>query len=100
MDEDAKVKKAGGVTSTSEPQKTMSQGLKSIDRDYIEQAILEKAKKLGISYINIAKSPINPDLLRILKPDTAKKAMMMPFFRIGKRLRIAVVDPENRETKQ
>ena len=100
MDEDAKVKKAGGITSTSEPQKTMSQGLKSIDRDYIEQAILEKAKKLGISYINIAKSPINPDLLRILKPDTAKKAMMMPFFRIGKRLRIAVVDPENPETKR
>lgn len=100
MAEDAKVKQAAGDQATGAPQKTMSQGLESIDRDYLEQATLEKAKKLGLSYINIAKTPINPDLLKILKPTTAKKAMMMPFFRIGKRLRVAVVDPENPEVKR
>ncbi|MBD3156329.1 type II secretion system protein GspE, partial [Candidatus Peregrinibacteria bacterium] len=68
--------------------------------DYLEQATLKKAKDLGLSYINIAKTPINPDLLKILKPTTARKAMMMPFFRIGKRLRVAVVDPDNSETKR
>lgn len=100
MAEDAKVKQAAETSHMGEPQKTMSQGLESIDRDYLEQATLEKAKELGLSYINVAKAPINPDLLKILKPDTAKKAMMMPFFRIGKRLRIAIVDPDNPEAKR
>ncbi|MCD6109393.1 type II/IV secretion system protein [bacterium] len=100
MTEDAKMKKAAGVSGDLKSQKTMSQGLESIDRDYLEQATLEKAKQLGLSYIDVAKSPINPDLLKILKPDTAKKAMMMPFFRIGKRIRIALTDPENPEAKR
>lgn len=100
MAEDTKVKQAAGETQAGDHQKTMSQGIESIDRDYLEQATLEKAKELGLSYINIAKSPINPDLLKILKPTTAKKAMMMPFFRIGKRLRIGVVDPANPEAKR
>ncbi|MBA4336483.1 type II secretion system protein GspE [bacterium] len=100
MTEDTKMKQVAGTSDSAAPQKTMSQGLESIDRDYLEQATLEKAKELGLSYINIAKAPINPDLLKILKPDTAKNALMMPFFRIGKRLRIAVVDPNNAETKR
>jgi len=100
MVEDTKMKQVAGVSTSAAPQKTMSQGLESIDRDYLEQATLEKAKELGLSYINISKAPINPDLLKILKPDTAKNALMMPFFRIGKRLRIAIVDPNNTETKR
>jgi type IV pilus assembly protein PilB len=100
MVEDTKMKQVTGITTSAAPQKTMSQGLESIDRDYLEQATLEKAKELGLSYIDISKTPINPDLLKILKPDTAKNALMMPFFRIGKRLRIAIVDPNNAETKR
>ena len=101
MSEETKALQAAGIQQgTGAQQKTMTQGLKSIDRDYIEQATLKKAKELGLSYINIAKTPINPDLLKILKPTTAKKAMMMPFFRIGKRLRVAIVDPNNAETKR
>lgn len=98
--EESKVKQAADEQVVTGHQKTMTQGLESIDRDYIEQATLEKAKELGLSYINVAKAPINPDLLKILKPDTAKNAQMMPFFRIGKRLRIAIADPENPETKR
>jgi type IV pilus assembly protein PilB len=100
MAEENKVQQATKEQSNAGPKKNMSQGLKSIDRDYVEQATLKKAKDLGLSYINITKTPINPDLLKILKPKTARKAMMMPFFRIGKRLRVAVADPDNPETKR
>ncbi len=78
----------------------MGEGLKQIDRQYIEKETLAKARELGISYINVSKTPINPDLLFIIEPETAKKAMIMPFFSVGKRLRVAVVDPNNPETKK
>lgn len=84
----------------AEPKKKVKAGLKEIDREYIERETLGKAKELGISYINVARSPINPDLLRILEPEVAEKALIVPFFRIGKRIRVAVVDPNNPETKK
>jgi type IV pilus assembly protein PilB len=82
------------------PQKKVREELKDIDREYIEKETLNKAKEMGVSYVNISKTPINPDLLRIIEPEVAKKAMIVPFFRIGKRLRVAVADPNNPETKK
>ncbi len=78
----------------------MGAGLAEIDRDFVEKETLTKARELGISYINVAKTPINPDLLFILDPEKAKKAMVMPFFSVGKRLRVAVADPSNPDTKK
>ncbi|MFC1810511.1 hypothetical protein ACFLZH_03345, partial [Patescibacteria group bacterium] len=59
-----------------------------------------KARELGISYINVSQAPINPDLLFILEPEVAQKAMIIPFFSIGKRIRVAIADPNNPETKK
>lgn len=92
---------SASVTATAvQPGTTVSAGLKAIDRDFIEEATLNKARKLGVSYINVSKTPINPDLLKLLKPETAQKGMIMPFFSVGKRLRVAVADPANPETKK
>ncbi|MBN1494988.1 type II/IV secretion system protein [Candidatus Peregrinibacteria bacterium] len=89
---------AAGPASMSASQKAMESGLETIGRDYKEKATLEKAKELGLSYVNLSKTIINPDLLRILEPETAARAKIMPFFRIGMRLRVAVIDPQNPET--
>jgi len=89
-----------GTATATKPGAPMSAGLKAIDRDFIEQATLNKARKLGVSYINVSKTPINPDLLKLLEPEIAQKAMIMPFFSVGKRLRVAVADPGNAETKK
>ncbi|MFC1749353.1 GspE/PulE family protein, partial [Pseudomonadota bacterium] len=43
---------------------------------------------------------INPDLLKLITPKTAKKALILPFFKIGKKIRLAVADPENEDTKK
>lgn len=79
----------------TEQTRVMSQ----VNREFKERAIMEHAKELGLSYVNIEKTPINPDLLYILPPETAKKAIVMPFFRVGQKLRIAVADPDSPETK-
>ncbi len=71
-----------------------------IYRDFKEKAIAEKAKALDLGYIDVAKTPINPDLLYLIKPEEAKAALIMPFFRIGKKLRVAVADPNKPETAQ
>lgn len=73
--------------------------VEEINREFKEKACAEKAKKLGIGYVDIVSIPINPDLLYLLKPEEAKKALVMPFFRIGKRLRLALADLEKTETK-
>ncbi|MFC1599922.1 GspE/PulE family protein [Patescibacteria group bacterium] len=92
---------AESPTATApKPGAPMTAGLKAIDRDFIEQATLDKARKLGVSYINVSKTPINPDLLKLLEPEAAIKAMIMPFFSVGKRLRVAVADPTNPETQK
>ncbi len=104
MTDDTKIKQGTDqktqADATAAPAKKIKKGLEAIDRDYKEREALKKAKALGISYVNLARTPINPDLLRILEPEVAEKAQIIPFFRIGKRLRVAVVDPENPETKK
>ncbi|MBP7058643.1 hypothetical protein KBB06_04875, partial [Candidatus Gracilibacteria bacterium] len=72
--------------------------LAKINREFKERAVAQKAKELGIGYINIGVTPINPDLLHIIPPEIAKAAMILPFFRVGKKLRVAVADPQNPET--
>ncbi len=78
----------------------MFDALTSINQEFKEKTIRDKAKRLGLEYVEIAKTPINPDLLRVVNFETAKSAIVMPFFRIGKDLRVAVTDPEKAETKK
>jgi len=68
--------------------------LSKINRDLKERAVSDKAKQLGLSYINLDKVPLNPDLVSIVPQDQATNALLVPFFRIGKKLRVAVTDPE------
>lgn len=74
--------------------------LQQINREFKEKEAARKARESGLSYINISVTPINPDLLRLIPPEIAKSALILPFFRLGKKLRLAVADPENAATKK
>lgn len=78
---------------------TVDKTLEKINRAFKERATIQKAKQLGMDYINVSVTPINPDLLHLIAPETAKNALIMPFFKIGKRVRIAVADPSNPATQ-
>lgn len=75
------------------------ENLAQINREFQERSVVRHAKEIGVPYINIAKAPLNPDFLKILDIETAKKARLIPFFKIGKELKVAVEDPEKPETK-
>lgn len=84
---------------TPEPQKDVDKTLGKINRGFKERAVIARAKDLGMEYINISLMPINPDLLRLVAPEVARTALIMPFFRVGKRVRVVVADPDNAQTK-
>ncbi len=80
-------------------QKPLDQKLEEINRAYAEKEAVEKAKRLGLSYVEVSKLPINVDLLYLLSEDECRAGKLVPFFRVGKKLRLAVFDPELAETK-
>lgn len=79
--------------------KNVDQTLEKINRGFMERTAIDKARQSNMEYINIAAAPINPDLLKLIPPETVKSALLMPFFKTGKKLRVAVADPQNPATK-
>lgn len=72
----------------------------SINREFEERETMERAQKMGMSYIDIASVHVNPDHLKTLTQEEAEKALVVPFFKIGKKLRLAIVHPTNPETQE
>lgn len=71
-----------------------------INQDLKEEDTQKKAQASGkYGYIDIARTPINPDLFHVVDATVAEQAMLIPFFRLGTKLRIAVTDPEKETTQ-
>jgi len=73
-----------------------------INQNFKERSIADTAKQSDgkYGYIDIARTPINPDLFALVDADLAEQALLIPFFRLGMKLRVAVADPENQMAKQ
>lgn len=84
-------------TSAQKPVST-DQALLEINRDLMEKNVSERAKTAHLPYVNLNLFPVNPDVLHFVLPEDAKKGVLMPFFKSGKKIRIAVADPEKKET--
>lgn len=72
----------------------------SINREFEERETMERAQKMGMSYIDIASVHVNPDHLKVLTQEEAEKSLVVPFFKIGKKLRLAIVHPTSPETQE
>jgi type II secretory ATPase GspE/PulE/Tfp pilus assembly ATPase PilB-like protein len=81
--------------------KTLGDASSQINQDFKERSIEDKAKSSGgkYGYIDIARTPINPDLFYLVDANEAEQALTIPFFRLGKKLRVATSDPENTGAK-
>lgn len=77
--------------------KTLEDATTKINQDFKEKDLQQKAQASGgkYGYIDIARTPINPDLFFLLEFEKVEKALFIPFFRLGMRLRVAVSDPES-----
>lgn len=92
-------KAAGGSGQNTDVQNS-DQALGKINREFEERAAMQRAKELKLPYIDVASFPVNPDILHVITPAEAKRSLVMPFFKTGNRLRLAVLDPNNSGTKK
>lgn len=76
------------------------QALGQINRDLEEKAAREHAQELKLPYVDVDMFPINPDVLHLVKEEDARRAYAMPFFKSGKKVRIAITDPAKVETQE
>lgn len=70
-----------------------------INRELQEKSVLAYAKSLNLPYIDIAKAPLNPDFLKILDISFAKSGRVVPFFKVAKKVKVAVDNIDRAETK-
>ncbi len=69
-----------------------------INRNFKEKAVSEKAASMHMDYVNIGSMPINADYLNLVPREEATEAFLIPFFRVGKKIRIAIAHPTNPKT--
>lgn len=74
--------------------------LNEINRSFAEQKTRATAQSTKSAYIDILSTPINVDLISKINADEAATALALPFFQIGKKMRVAVVNPKNAMTKK
>lgn len=74
--------------------------LSDLNQSFHEREVAEKAQEKGLGYVDLKKIVINPDLLALVSQEEAKNGKIIPFFRIGKKIRLALVEPENPVAKE
>lgn len=87
------------MASQPESNAKLTAGVKGLNQQMKERDVQEKAKSLGLPYVNLLAMPINPDLANTVSLEQATEGRLALFFKSGKRLRIAVMDPEISQTK-
>ena len=73
-----------------------------INLEIQEEIVKKKAEALGdkFGYINLISTPINADLYEFWDLKELKEALIIPFFRVGSKVRVAINDPNFSKTKE
>jgi type IV pilus assembly protein PilB len=102
---------SGDVKDVAQPQASVegasaaanistTSAVSEVNREFQEKSTLKRAGDMGLPYINIAKTPLNADFLRLIEFEEAQKGRLIPFFKVSKKVRVAVEDPDKPETKE
>ncbi|PKL36558.1 type II secretion system protein GspE [Candidatus Peregrinibacteria bacterium HGW-Peregrinibacteria-1] len=71
---------------------------KNINREFQESATLKRAQSFDIPYINLSKTPLNPDFFKIIELETARSGRIIPFLKQSQKVLVAVEDPQHQNT--
>ncbi|MDP3795411.1 MAG: GspE/PulE family protein [bacterium] len=86
-------------TTSVSPERRISRRLDILHREQEEKRTEALAAKLGLKYLNLRIQPIDRDALRLIPFAGAQKAQAVAIRRYGKALTIALIDPDNAQTK-
>ena len=78
-------------------QKSIQLGKAFIQLGYVTQDDIIKAlsEQLGIPYISLSNYQIDPEVISLVPEATARENKLIPLFKIGNTLTVAMVDPLN-----
>ena len=80
---------------------TQTEKLKKINRDLLEMDVAKKAQSLGYPYVDLGNYNYNSfDALKLVLPDEALNAKLIPLEMNETVLRVAVVNLQNEETQR
>lgn len=71
----------------------------SLTRQQEENHTEERAKKMGLPYINLMSYPLVKEILDLIPEEMAMSYRVIPYLKIGKEVKVAVVNPEDPKTK-
>ena len=70
-----------------------------VKREEEERHTEENAKRLNLPYTNLVSYPLTHDVLNCVDESSAIMNKVIPYLKIGKTLKVGVVDPNNSTTK-
>ena len=81
------------------PQKTQTKtkvqsGIQDINQQFKERDVQENAKRFRLPYVNLLNTPVNSDFARFLSEEDSIKSGAAIFFKSGKKIKLAVINPE------
>lgn len=73
--------------------------LENINRGFEEKAIARHAREKNMGYVPIELEEISFEALNVISKADAEKYQILPFYKNGRHVRVAVVDPDDDNTK-
>jgi type IV pilus assembly protein PilB len=74
--------------------------MEDLNQKFKERDVKQRAQKWSMKYINLMETPINPDVFLIVPKDVSIQTYMVPFYILGKQLKVAMVDPNNEKAQR
>ena len=81
-------------------EKIQKETLKRLYHKSEEEKATAVANKFNLPYIDLSMVPINAETVNSISEEDATMANLAVVYKVGKKFQIAVVDPENYETKK
>ena len=86
------------LSGDRKPKETKT-ALADVNRQLEEQRTAKDAQVAGLAYVDLVHVPINPDVFQVVPVEEMLRALAVPFFKVGKKLRLALADPAKQESK-
>ncbi len=84
----------------SQKEKKLDKKLEQIQEKGLEEKTIDLAKKSGLPYLDLTTLPIQKEVFSSIEENEAKAGQLVPISRLGKVLKIAVINPGDEKTKE
>ena len=96
----AKTKKITNEDLDKDRKRRLNEKLTNLRVGALERVTVNKARELGIPYINLKGFPIDREALLLIPEEEAEEGKIIPFYEKDNVLKIAIVDVNNPKTEQ